>query len=223
LKNNYVSNIIDTRTFNQISKNTTIYIDKKDKNGLLEGIVLFDNKNPEAKPVVFARQGSIILKNGKPVFELTKGLRQAYDSLGNITKLRFEKLIVEISDNQNENEERVRDNMELYIHEMIWPNGNLEIDKQEKLIAEGHGRIIWPLYNYALAFLALCMFLKQPYNRHANSKGLIKTALPLILITYFHFTLQKLSYNNLYFIFLCYANVFLCIIFSIWQTRRMTV
>jgi lipopolysaccharide export system permease protein len=223
LKNNYVSNIIDTRTFNQISKNTTIYIDKKDKNGLLEGIVLFDNKNPEAKSVVFARQGSIILKNGKPVFELTKGLRQAYDSLGNITKLRFEKLIVEISDNQNENEERVRDNMELYIHEMIWPNGNLEIDKQEKLIAEGHGRIIWPLYNYALAFLALCMFLKQPYNRHANSKGLIKTALPLILITYFHFTLQKLSYNNLYFIFLCYANVFLCIIFSIWQTRRMTV
>lgn len=224
LKDNYVSNIIDLRTFTQLSKNATIYIDKKDKNGRLEGIVLFDNKNPKTKSVVFARQGSIVLKNGRPVFELQKGLRQAYDSQGNITKLHFDNLIVEISnDIQNENEVRVRDHMELYIHEMIWPNSNLEISKQEKLIAEGHGRVIWPLYNYALAILALSIFLKQPYKRHSNSKWLIKTALPLILTTYFHFTFQKLSYNNLYFIFLCYANVFLCIIFSIWQTGRKTL
>jgi lipopolysaccharide export system permease protein len=222
LKDSYLSNVIDVRTFNQLSKTTTIYVHQKDDNGLLSGIVLFDNRNPEARSVIFANHGSIIMNNGLPSFELKKGLRQAYDNLGNFTKLYFENLMVEISnDNQNESEERIRDHMELYIQEMIWPSSSLPVEKQEKLIVEGHGRIIWPMYNYALTFLALSVFLKQPYNRNASVKELIKIIFPLVLVTYFHFTLQKLSYNNLSFIFLCYANVLGCIIFSIWRTRRI--
>ncbi len=220
-KENYVSNIIDEKTFNQISKHSTIYVDRKNSNGSLEGVVLFDNKSPEKKTVLFAQRGHIrSLRESVTEFELTNGVRHSYDQSGNLTKLKFESLIVAVGSEQNEVNVRTRTSLELYIQEMLWPDESIAPDRQKRLIAEGHSRIIWPLFNFAFVCLALSIFLRQPYNRKSHIKQFVYTFVPILLVAYLHFSMQKIAYKDLDYIFLCYANLFLCIIFGIWQSTK---
>ena len=74
-RESYVSNIIDTRTFNQISKHSNIYVDYKNSDGSLDGVVLFDNKVPEHRTILFAKKGRV-LTSGQHIteFELIDGL-----------------------------------------------------------------------------------------------------------------------------------------------------
>lgn len=221
----YVSNIINDRTFNQISKYSNIYVDHKNTDGSLEGIILFDSKIPQNRTILFAKNAKIIASDiYSTEFELTSGMRHSYDKYGKLTKLYFDHLIVAINNNDRaEQNERNRTSLELFLDEMLWPNKELPIKKQKQLIIDGHLRIIWPLFNFAFIFLALSLFLSQPYTRKTKLKQFIITFLPILLVTYFHFTIQKMAYKEFDYIFLCYANVFFCIIFSLWHSHRKTL
>ena len=220
-RENYVSNIIDVKTFNQISKHSTIYVDSKNANGSLQGVVLFDNKTPEKKTVLFAQTGKIrSSQQDVTEFELIKGVRHSYDQLGNLTKLKFDNLIVTVGSEQNNDNARTKTSLELYIQEMLWPDANINLERQKRLIAEGHSRIIWPIFNFAFVCLALSIFLRQPFNRKSHIKQFVYTFVPILLVAYLHFATQKIAYKDLDYIFLCYANLFLCIIVGIWQSTK---
>ena len=217
----YLLNIITERTFNQISQHSNIYIDRKDSDGSLNGIVLFDNKAPEKRTIIFAKSGRIVMSTPNITeFELINGLRHSYDQLGNLTRLYFDNLVVAITNETTEKADRNKTSIELYINEMLWPDSALALDKQQQLITDGHLRIIWPLFNFAFIFLALSIFLRQPYNRKSHVRQYMITFIPILLVAYFHFSLQKIAYKETNYIFLCYANLFLCIMFSIWQSTR---
>lgn len=220
MRNNYISNIIDVRKFNQISKYYTIYIDKKDSNGNLEGIILFDNSVQNSKSVLFAKYGNVYMGKEEMQFELSDGVRQAYDSNDNITRMHFDNLTVKIASDVSEVTGRTRNSLELYINEMLFPDAELDQEKQMRLIAEGHNRIIWPLFNFIFVFLTLSFFLKIGFHRHFQWKPILLCLIPALVATFIHFTLQKYSYSNLDIIYLCYGNILLCIIFSIWQLKR---
>lgn len=219
----YVTSIIDARTFNQVSATSTIYIDRKHSDGLMEGVIFFDNKIPRNRIIFFAKQGKIITTPDNSKFELIDGIRHSYDKNGKLTKLYFDTLSVSITNDTSEEKSRNKTSFELYLDEMLWPDSNLSIEKQNRLITDGHIRIIWPLFNFAFGFLALSIFLKQPYNRKSHIKQYILTFVPILIASYFHFTLQKIAYKDLNYIFLCYTNVFICIILSIWLNIKKSL
>ena len=220
----YVANIIETRTFNQISRTSTIYIDSRNADGSMDGVIFFDNKNPENRTIFFAKRGVInITDTENTQFELIDGLRHSYDSQGKLTKLYFDNLAVVIESEKNDEESRSKTSLELYLNEMLWPDTDLPIAKQNRLITDGHSRIIWPLFNFAFVFLSLSIFLRQPYHRKSHIKQYIITFIPILIASYFHFTLQKIAYKDLDYIFLCYANVFVCIMLSIWLNTKKSL
>jgi len=222
-RENYVSNIITEKTFNQLSKYITIYVEKKNANGSLNGIVLFDNKIPENHSVLFAKTGKVIMRGTVPLFQLQDGFRQSFDDNNNITKLHFDDLLIEIQKNDSAKEDRNKTSLELYIHQMLWPDNTLSEERKTRLIIDAHQRLVWPLFNYGLVFLALSMFLTITPNRGTNIKQIIYTFFPLLIVAYFHFSLQKIAYQEPLYIFACYLNIFLCIVFSIWKTNKTTI
>ena len=220
-KQNYVSNIIEPRTFNQISKHVTVYVDRKSSNNEMEGVILFDNKIPEQKTIFFAKKGIIFsTDNQNTNFILSKGLRHSYDSKGHLTKLHFEQLELEINNEIKDISNRVKTSMELTIPQMLWPDTQMSADKQQRLIIDGHCRIIWPMFNLSLSMLALSTFLSFCPTRKTNYKQIIYSFVPTLIAAYFHFTLQKMSYFNPDYIYLCYANILICILYSMWQNNR---
>lgn len=225
VKNNYVASMIEEKTFAKVAKGVSIYIEKKLENGKMQGMVLFDSRKSGAQAVLFARYGTFKLYNNNPVFQLEEGVRQTYDVNGNLTKLSFNSLIVElVSNNSEKNVDRYnRDINEYSIKELFNPDNGLLEQRKIKLIAEGHQRIIWPFYNFLFTFLALAVFLKQPYNKRSSFKQLIFTSLSVIIVAYLHFTLQNKSSKDLIFIFACYFNIVVIFIISLYLYLRRTI
>ena len=224
-RQNYIStNIINAKSFNQISKDFTIYLDKKSADGNLEGVILFDNRIPKDHTILFAKTGKIIIHEGTPLFQLRKGFRQSFDNNNNITKLYFDELLIAIKNEDTSQNDRSKTSLELYVSEMLQPNSNLPEESKVRLIVDGHQRLIWPLFNYALVFLALTMFLTTNNDsRKSNTKQLLYTFLPVMIVAYFHFTLQKAAYKEPLYIFVCYLNIFVCIVFSIWKINKSSI
>ena len=226
VKNAYVSNIITEKTFNQISKNIAVYVDKKLDDGVIQGVIIFDNRKLENKTILFAKYGKLSMHNSNPVFHLNNGIRQAYDKNHRLTKLYFDSFIIEIVNNKSQNTQQAldsRDVNEHYIGELLKPNALLPESRKVKLIAEGHQRLIWPLYNFVLAFLSISIFLRQSYNRKTHIKQILLPVLAVVIVTYFHFTLHNLASRNLDFIYACYANFIISIICSVFFCLRKNI
>ena len=220
-RENFVSNIITEKTFNQLSKYITIYVEKKNTDGSLTGIVLFDNKVPKNHSILFGKTGKVVMHGSIPLFQLQDGFKQSFDENNNITKLYFDELLIEFQKNDSVN--RNKTSLELYIHEMLWPDDNLLEAQKRRLMVDAHQRLIWPLFNYCLVFLTLSMFLNKNPSKGVNIKQIIYTFIPLLIVAYFHFSLQRIAYQEPLYIFACYLNIFFCIAFSIWKTNKTTI
>ncbi len=225
LKDNYTSSIIKEKTFSQISKNFTVYVNKKSPDGYLYGLVLFDNRAD--KPViVFARSGQFLADQNSLAFELKEGNRQEYDSNGNLTRLYFDSLIVELNSNQQSEHKQDKDNRDVsayYLNELLHPNSGLPLQRQLKLLTEGHQRLVWPAYNFVLTFLALAVFLKQPYNKKSHIRQILLTTAAIVFATYAHFSFHNIATKNIYFIYAYYINILAILSFSIWLYKRKTI
>jgi len=224
LKNNYASDVLDAKILNVISKNITIYFNQRLPNGVMKGLVLFDNRKPDDQAILFAQFGSCKIYNNSFVFQLKEGVRQTHDHNGNLTYLSFGSLTIEVDNNSKlEQQKYNREINEYYIDELLRPDDQLSKQKRTKLIAEGHQRLIWPLYNFILVFLTLAIFLRQPYDKKSSLKQILITTVSAVIITYLHFSLQNLASKDLNFIFACYANAIIVIIVSIYLYFRKTI
>ncbi|WP_341756415.1 MULTISPECIES: LptF/LptG family permease [unclassified Candidatus Tisiphia] len=226
MKNNYASNVLDEKTFNTISKDITVYFDKKLPDGTMKSLIIFDNRKRDNHAILFSKLGMFKIYNNSSSFQLKNGIRQAYDHNGNLNNLSFDVLTVELVSNDGKKlarDEYNREINEYYIDELFKPNNILSEQRKIKLIAEGHQRLIWPMYNFVLVFLTLSVFLQQPYNKKSSLRQILITALSAIIITYLHFLLQNLASKDLNFIFACYANIIIAIILSLYLYFRRTI
>ena len=92
-RENYLSNIIDEKKFNQISKNITVYVDKKNSDSILENIIIFDNEIPENRTILFAKTGKMYLQKDSLLLKLEHGVRQSFDKNYHLTKLYFDDIL----------------------------------------------------------------------------------------------------------------------------------
>jgi len=219
-----ISSITNAKVFNHISKTLTVYVDTKSFDGSMNHIILFDNKNPKQKTVFFAKHGRITNTNSKSMqFDLIQGVRHSYDNNGQLTRLYFDTISIFIDTKINYKQSRKKTSLELYLNEMFWPNNNLAIESQNMLIIDGHIRIIWPLFNFTFVFLTLSIFLRQAYNKKLYIREYLFIFTPILGVSYIHFTLQKISYQNPNYILLCYLNLFISIITSIWLNNKKSL
>lgn len=225
VKDNYAYSIVQEKTFSQISKFLTLYINEKKHNKELNGLVLLDNRG--ALPIIlFAKSGNLIMHGSSPMLNLNHGMRQAYDNNGNLTKLTFDSLTVELSESGSKNQYAQTgdtDIREYDVKDLLSPSKILPRTRQIKLIAEGHQRILWPFYNFALTFLGLAVFLRQPYNKKSHLREMIFTSASIIAAVYCHFTFQNLAYKDLNFVILCYINIVIIMLISLWLYLRRTI
>jgi lipopolysaccharide export system permease protein len=71
-KIDFFSNLIKEEKFINVVENLTIFINKKDKNGMFEDIFLHDSRNKTNK-TIFAKKGILIEESDQKIFRLTSG------------------------------------------------------------------------------------------------------------------------------------------------------
>ncbi|MGN6670091.1 MAG: LPS export ABC transporter permease LptF [Candidatus Nucleicultricaceae bacterium] len=165
-------------------KNVMLFVDKKNSDGSLEGILIQDDSNPEKKVIVMAEQGMIIEQEKSFKVVLLNGTRQEF----NVTQqkpslLTFKQYTMDLSIADKEQEKREIKPYERFIDELINPSDeNLDDHLALKLKAEAHQRIVIPLTVVALVLIGLCFLLRGDYVRRGKSIRIVRAIVACLVI-----------------------------------------
>lgn len=173
IRNTYASVLLQEGVFNSPVKNLTVYIDGRTENGLLQGLLVHDTRNPQAPVTMMAKEGRLIDGHSGPMFELIDGNRQEMDTeKGSLSLLYFDRYLLELDGFIETPGVRIREARERYLPELFFPKNVPEI-MVNQLKAEGHHRLIWPAYNMLFTLLALAALLPGQFNRRGQWKRIL--------------------------------------------------
>lgn len=223
VKNNYISKLIAEKTFNKLSKYITCFVNQKSSNNKLNGIILFDNRNVTRPAIIFAKTGTINPYKETLMIELSNGSRQIYDKNGNITILNFDSLIIDLDKEDKRDSDSTtfrRNTNEYYIRELLNPHSSFNSNQKAKLIAEGYQRLIWPLYNFILPFIALAILLRQPYSKEPSNKSIFLIAAAIAITIFIHFSILNIAAKNLEIVYYFYIHIVIIISLGIWTYKH---
>lgn len=182
IRNNYASVLLQEGVFSTPTKGLTVYIESRGKGGLLEGILVHDSRKPEKPVTMMAKEGRLVRTSNGPRFDLVNGNRQEIDKEnGNLLMLDFDSYQLDLSVYTNENERGWRTPEERYINELFFPD-DVSDSYKNKFIAEGHYRLVWPLFTFPLTFIALAALFSGQFNRRGQWKRILSSTIIAVII-----------------------------------------
>ena len=176
LRDNYASLLLQEEVFNSPVEGLTVFIQSREDNGTLHGILVHDNRENTRPVTMMAQEGKLMQTTQGPRFLLVNGNRQEVQN-GRLSVLNFDSYTLDISFYAKKHYSRSAQPEEMYLKELFTVQGKDEKDVLQAR-AEGHQRIVWPLYNLALTLICLGLLLGQEFNRRGSWT---RIALSLIL------------------------------------------
>lgn len=163
LRDNYASLLLQEEVFNSPVEGLTVYIQSREDNGVLRGILVHDSRESSRPVTMMAQEGRLMQTSQGPRFLLVNGNRQELQD-GRLSVLNFDSYTLDISFYAKKHYIRKAQPEEMYLKELFSP-ANKDDGEIAQARAEGHQRIVWPMYNVALTMLAIGLLLGQQFNR----------------------------------------------------------
>lgn len=210
IRNNYASILLQEGVFSNPSPNLTVYIKERDYEGIFHGLLVNDERNPGKKVTVMAQEGRLISTKKGPVFEMINGNHQEVNTkTGQISMLYFDKYNLLLNPFKDTiDPKRWREPPERFFNELFYSNEpNQELAK--KLVAEGHYRLTWPIYNFLLVLIALTPFMVGQFSRREAFKKIATVSVTALVFILLSFAFKSIAPKAIYLNSLMYINVLL--------------
>lgn len=164
--NDYAMLLLEKGKFNHV-KDITVYVDEKDADGTLEGILIYDNRIKYDSNIVSANSGVILRdKGGEVHLSLNNGVMQTKDKT-----LHFDSYLVNLSEYDQNNK------IDLKLSEKstqnLFKSLKSKSKKSQEIFAELHNRISFPLLSFSLSIIALSSILCGTFSRYGNRFNII--------------------------------------------------
>lgn len=178
------------QTFNHTIPGLTIYVDEQDvHNRLLKGLLIHDQRKPDATITLTARRGQIEpMPGGETLLFLQDGIRHQTTAKNQYRALVFETYQMDLGIVLELKTQDIKERLdELSLDELslVMQEGS---DKSYDARMEWHRRFAFPVATFILGLFAVPLGLQQS-NRSGRSYGLVVAIVTLIL----HFTLLSLG------------------------------
>lgn len=168
LRNNYASILLQDGVFSNPVDGLMVFIRERDKDNILHGILVHDNRQAEAPVTMMAEEAKMVDTPQGPRFLLKNGNRQEMRQ-GRLSLLNFETYTLDISlYGQTIGGGRLVDPQELYINQLFTYDDNVSPADNLKRFAEGHQRLLWPGYALCLTLVALAVMFSGEFNRRGQ-------------------------------------------------------
>jgi lipopolysaccharide export system permease protein len=167
--------LLQEGVFNKLADGITVYVRERSSDGELRGILVHDDRDPERPVTMMAERGALVRSEQGPRVVLVNGNRQQVErESGRLSLLYFDRYTVELSQLQGSVHARWRGPRERYLPELF----NLTSDPTDQknrnaLFAEGHQRLVAPLYVLAFVMVALAALLSGEHNRRGQIKRVL--------------------------------------------------
>lgn len=168
VRNNFSVGLIQEGAFNNFGSNLTIYVRQRTGDEL-RGVLVQDGRDPTKTVTMMAERGTVTNTETGPRVLMGRGNRQERDrKTGKIATLYFDRYSFDFALGKRRKRIYLQPN-ERYLMQLLDP-GNSDHERQyrDKLIAEGHNRLIAPLYALALPLLGLLTMLAGQFNKRGQ-------------------------------------------------------
>ena len=195
--------------FTTLQNNLTVFITTHEKDGLITGILVNDERNPKSKTTISAEKGRVVYTDSGPKIIMVNGTRQEIDNkTAQFTSVSFERYSVDfgIKESSNRKAAGVR---ERPLGELLTALNNPKLNKKDarRFFVEGNRRLISPLYNILFALLACTGLIVGNFNRRGQTKIISLSILSMIIIQALDLSFTNMANKNLCFLGFMYANL----------------
>jgi lipopolysaccharide export system permease protein len=215
-RENFSAALLLEGTFNSVSQNLTIYVRSREGNEIF-GILVQDNRKPATPTTIMAKRGAVEGGPEGPRVILFEGNRQELDrKTGNLSVLYFKQYSFEVSLLGEERREW-REPGERFLFELLYPDDSPH-DRQyrNKLIAEGHSRIVAPILALSLPFIALFILLPGQFNKRGQLPRLLAAVVIAAAVQGLAVAILQLASKQLLFVPLMYLNALVPLVVGAW-------
>ena len=163
--------LLQEGVFTTVTDEITVYVRERSPDGELRGILVHDNRNPKKPVTMMAERGALVPSEDGARVVMENGNRQEIPrGTGRLSLLYFDRYTVELGDLGGSAPARWREPKERFLHELLWPgDGRHDRRNRQKLLAEGHNRMVGPLYTLVFVVIGLAALLSGEFNRRGQA------------------------------------------------------
>jgi lipopolysaccharide export system permease protein len=182
IRNQFTSGLLQEGAFNTLSDQLTVYVRSRTASGALEGLLIQDTRDPAKASTYTAESGLITQVEGEPNVLMLNGTKEVWDGTKKqLSMLTFDRYSLNLNQFRDVPGARVLQPDERYIGDLFDPS-DVTSDPvlRERLLVEGHNRLVGPLYCLSYVAVALASLLTGELNRRGQAKRLL-TAIALVV------------------------------------------
>ncbi len=175
LRSDYSTVLLQEGTFNTIADSVTVYVRKRASNGELRGILVHDTRDPQKPVSMMAERGALVRSEAGPRVVMFNGNRQQLEGdSGRLSLLYFDSYTVELTPLQGTQQTRWRNAKERFLPELLNPESDILDERyRAELAAEGHQRLVAPLYTLTFILIGLAALLAGDFNRRGQNRRVL--------------------------------------------------
>jgi lipopolysaccharide export system permease protein len=222
LRSDFTTVLLQEGTFNSVTEGITVYVRDRTANGELLGILVHDSRNPENPVTMMAERGALVRSGDSPRVVMFNGNRQQRNlDNGRISILYFDQYTVELAQLQETALTRWRQPKERFLWEIFTQSDDPnDIAYRSEIVAEGHQRLVMPLYSLTFVMIGLAAILAGEFNRRGQTRRVLLAILLIAVLEAQSLALHDLATRTALAIPAMYAGAILPILVSFYVLIR---
>ena len=210
IRNQFTSVFLQEGMFNPVSETLTVYVRSRDSAGHLQGLLIEDLRDRDKPVTLTAESGLIVQVDGVPRVIMNNGTRQAWDQVKGLSSLAFSRYSLNLDEFRDAPGARVPQADERYLPDLFDPKDAADDPTlYQRLIVEGHNRLVSPLYCMTYVLIGLACLLTGELNRRGQGKRMLTAIGLIVVLVALSFWTTNLANRNLHTVPLMYLNAFL--------------
>lgn len=174
IRNQFTSGLLQEGAFNTLSDRLTVYVRSRTPSGGLDGLLIQDTRDPQKTATFTAEHGLITAVDGRPHVVMISGTKEVWDNeKKQLSMLTFDRYSLDLNQFRDSPATRVLQPDERYLPELFHPDEGIDQAYRERLIVEGHNRLVSPFYCVAYVVIALAGLLTGELNRRGQAKRML--------------------------------------------------
>ena len=212
VKAQYSTLIFQAGVFNTIGDHLTVFVDKRNSKGELEGLLIHDSRPENPAPVtVLAKRGVVVATDEGQQVLVFEGSRQDFNKkTGALNRLDFSRYSIDLPES-GAVRSRWKEPDERTISELIHydPNNSRDVRNQDDFLVELHRRLSSVFLPLSYIAVVLSCLLLGEVNRRGQLKRVVSAVIFVILIQGIYLSVTNYAFKNSAGIVLMYLSCLL--------------
>ncbi len=197
LRNKVAAFLLQEGVFTAISDQLTVYVRSRDTDGTLRGILVEDDRQSNTRATILAESGRLVATGDTPRVLLQNGSRQEIDAkTGRLDVLTFAEDTVDLASGRGEDAQRLRDDNELSLPELLHPGPSTPPRDVGKYLVEANRRLTQPLTTVSFSLVALLSVLTGAFRRAGSLLRPLVSVLIMVGLLAVGLTAQSLAVRH---------------------------